>query len=280
MLESLKPEFNKDFVGPIISSAHQIEKATFAYANADGQINRIQDIAFVPWSDTVAYSVGDVVKYSGSFYIAINDNIGHAPTNFREVPLVPGVAAGRIFYDHNWSTLVLVGGEKYVYTLVLQVPVPFLTLDIRNLIGNFVLPVLSVLGIPQAMSWLVDHAQDLVNNIMDDVMTLIRAIPEASVLIVIRVGEITVINLQLVAEKVPVTIPVPTFVLNLPNLAVNLNLAIPFPVPPPIVRYVPIPVPIVPLPKLPVITGGQVSATVGASLKPFPVENPVSMPTI
>jgi hypothetical protein len=221
------------------------------------------------FSLTEIYLEGDVVEYQGTHYIAKQRITGHAPTGAQD--------------DPYWKAL---SKNQFTYTLVVDVPVPFLALNLNlDLVGAFILPALSALGVPQAVSWFLTNAKDYLQNVIDDAMFLIRAIPEAAVLIIVRVGGVVIVNIQLVAEKVPFIVPVPTFVLDLPNFAVDLDfvLKIPFPTPPPIIQRVPIPVPIIALPETPVvITGGQVSASAQAvaAVDPVPVENPVSLPTI
>jgi len=175
------------------------------------------------------------------------------------------------------------GGKRYTYTLVVQVPIPFVgfNFDLRS----FILPVLTKLGIPKAVEWFTTHADQLLQNIVDDVAWLVRTIPEASVFILVKVGPAVVLNIQLVAEKVPVEIPLPAFALDLPNLAVDFALTIPFPAPPPILVSVPIPVPILPssLKSLvPTVTGGNVTAGAGVGVQPvpLPIQSPISLPGI
>ncbi len=177
-------------------------------------------------------------------------------------------------------------GAAYNYTLVVQIPIPWLSLNLNlDLIGNFVRPTLTALGIPQAIQFLTDNAVGITNNIVNTAVKLIRAIPEASVTILVKVGPAIVLNVVLMAKKVPVVIPVPSFQLALPDLAVavGFDLTIPFPAPPPIYIFVPIPVPIIAFPPaLLSVTGGNVSATAGAAVKPTPVpiSDPVYLPQI
>lgn len=181
------------------------------------------------------------------------------------------------------TTTTPTGGTSYNYQLVVQVPVPFLSLNLNlNLLADFILPALSVVKIPQAVEYFVSNAESIMQNIIDDATALIMAIPEASVTIVVKVGFAVVVNIQLIAERVPMKVPIPTFQLSLPSIAVDpkFNLVIPFPAPPPIVIKVPIPVPI--LPSLLKVKGGQVAVNASATVvpQPVPVTNPIYFPTI
>src|SRR5271157_1349431 len=169
------------------------------------------------------------------------------------------------------SSLLDINHAKFNYTVVVQVPVPFLKLNINpKMLGNFVLAQLSVLGVPQAITWLLGNAASLFNAIVEDAQDLIRAVPEATVTIQVRIGTIPVINVVLVAQDVPTAIVPPSFKLGLPNLAVDLNFA-----PPNLlgtsggnistILRVPIPVPIIQPTKLLGISGGNISATTGAT---------------
>jgi hypothetical protein len=179
-------------------------------------------------------------------------------------------------------------GAQFNYTVAIQLPVPFLNLNLNlNLLADFVLPVLSVVGIPQAILFLLNNATTLFQNIIDDAQDLIRAIPEATVTILVKLGPAIIFNVQLVAKKIPTVISPPTFQLALPNFAVDTNFGIelPFPAPPPVVIEIPIPYPIVkPVPLLG-IGGGQVSASASAAVSVAPgsppsISSPISLPSI
>lgn len=193
--------------------------------------------------------------------------------------------AGTTAVESVASTSSYDGGKGYNYTLVVQVPIPMAGLNLNfNLLGNFVLPALAKLGIPQAITSFISTAKDIFDAVVEDVQDLLLAIPEASVTILVKVGPATILNVQLVAEAQPVNIPIPTFKLALPNFAIDpkFALALPFPVPPPVIIRVPIPVPVVNVPTLLNVTGGNVSAQAAATTapQPFPVTNPVTLPTL
>ncbi len=201
----------------------------------------------------------------------------------------PAAAAGGLTPGGVQSTVQTSDGpigKAYNYTLVVQIPIPWLSLNLNlNLIGDFVLPALTALGVPQAIQFLSDNIVTITNNIVNTAVKLIRAIPEASVTILVKVGPVVVLNVVLMAKKVPVVVPVPSFQLALPDfaIAIGFNLAIPFPVPPPIYVFVPIPVPIIAFPHaLLSVSGGNVSATAGGAIQPTPVpiSNPIYLPQI
>jgi hypothetical protein len=150
-------------------------------------------------------------------------------------------------------------GNRFEYRLVVQLPVPFFDAN-YNLLGDFILPALARTGIPQAITWIMANASELFDAIVIDAMRLIRAIPEVTISIQVRIGAVTVINVLLVAEKVPVEVPIPDFVLALPNLAVGLDIDLGalLPIPPPLIVHVPVPYPLI---RKPFIgpTGGDVS---------------------
>lgn len=176
------------------------------------------------------------------------------------------------------------GGKVYNYTLVVQVPLPVLTIKL-DLVGDFILPALAKTGIPQGLQWLLKNAETIFQEVVDVAMELIRAIPEIAVSIQVRVGSVNVLVVQLVADKEPFDVPVPTFILDLPNIAVGLNIDLSSLIPsaPPVIIRVPIPVPRVAFP-LVGITGGQVQvdaeATVSESNKPAEIINPIKIPSI
>lgn len=159
-------------------------------------------------------------------------------------------------------------GKEYNYQVIVQVPVPFINLNIQALLGNFVLAQFTQLSIPKAMLNLLTNARDIFKTVVEDAQKIIRAIPEASVNIVVRVGQMTILNIILVAKKTPVVITPPSFELALPNLAVdgNLNFSIPFPVGDPIRVEVPIPYPVYNDLPLLTVSGGQINVTAGTSI--------------
>lgn len=176
------------------------------------------------------------------------------------------------------------GGKVYNYTLVVYVPVPAISINF-DVIGQFVLPALEKTGVPQAITWVLQNAVEIFQEVIDVAMELIRAIPEIAVSIQVRVGPVAVINVQLVAEKIAVDVPVPAFILDLPSIAVgaNIDLSSLFPTPPPVVIRVPIPVPRVAFPLL-AITGGNVivdaDVSVSESTQPAEIHNPVRIPSL
>ena len=178
--------------------------------------------------------------------------------------------------------------QGYNYTYIIQIPVPFLSLNLnlRDLLGHFVLPAIAKMGVPKAVASYMAKANKKIQKITADVQALIRSIPEASVTLLIKVGPAVVANLQFYAEKQPINVPIPTFVLALPNLALNPNFTLPFPAPPPVKIGVPVPIPIVKAPVLPTITGGNVSASAQASVspqtqgQPFQITSPIKLPPL
>jgi len=162
-------------------------------------------------------------------------------------------------------------GTQQNYVITVYVPIPFANLNLNvNLVGAFVLPALSKLGIPKAMLNFGLTIRSLLNRINQDIIDLMKAIPEATVSIIIKVGPAIIANFVFVAEKEPVIVAPPSFQLALPNLAVDTSFAIsiPFPSPPPVVIKIPIPVPQVALPL--VLTGGNVSVAASSTVVPGP----------
>lgn len=176
------------------------------------------------------------------------------------------------------------GGPAYNYTLVVAIPVPALSVNF-DLVGDFVLPALAQTGIPQALDWVITNGVAIFQEAIDVAMELIRAIPEIVVSIQVRVGTVAILNVQLIASKEPVEVPVPTFILGLPNVAIgdDIDLNALFPTPPPVVIRIPIPVPRLALPAV-AVTGGNVSVdtdvTLGESEKPPEILNPVKIPVL
>ena len=158
-------------------------------------------------------------------------------------------------------------GKAYNYVVIVKIPVPFLDLRLNlDLLADFILPILTVLGVPKAMLYLTANIDKIVQAILTDIMYLIKAIPEASVTVLVKLGSIVVVNVQLVAEKVPVVVTPPTFELALPNFAADLRFGVTFPAPPPFVVRIPIPYPEVRSVPLVRVTGGHVALGAGSSI--------------
>ena len=199
------------------------------------------------------------------------------------IPISPlaGTTAVVATASASGSATAVATPAGYAFAVVLKVPVPILQLNL-NILGDFILPALNATGIPKAVLWLVENAAEEVQDIVDIASELIAAIPNLTVSIILQVGSVSVISLQLVAEKVPVTIPIPTFELALPNLAVGFDI----PMPPVLANEtvaIPIPVPVVQLPSSFVeVSGGQVSAQIvsGSSIGAQPVTDPVRLPVL
>ncbi len=181
--------------------------------------------------------------------------------------------------EHLVSSTHTASEGHFNYTLVVQVPVPFIGLNF-NLVGNVILPLLERTGIPEAVRWLEASAAAKFQKLVDTATRLIQVVPEASVTILVKVGPATIVNIQLVGVKVPVDVAVPSFVLDLPNLAVGLNLVLPIPSLPPVVVQVPIPVPRIGPLRFPRVEGGQVQASAEASPVAQPITNPIRLPII
>lgn len=175
---------------------------------------------------------------------------------------------------------------KFNYDLVVQVPVPWANLNLNaNLIGDFILPALTLVTPPKAVLSFMAKAPALLQGVVDDATALLLAVPQASVTIVVKVGPAVVLNVRLVASREPVAVAVPAFDVALPNFAVDPDFVvnIPFPAPPPVVVRVPIPIPVVCWPaSLLVVSGGQVTAAaeVNAKVQPIPVGSSVYLPRV
>jgi hypothetical protein len=158
-------------------------------------------------------------------------------------------------------------GTQYTYKLVLQIPVPFLDLNLNaKTLANFVLAQLSPLHVPQAMQWFQQNANAFFQAIVEDISDMVKLVPEASILLQVKLGPAVLLNLQFIAQKVPMQVSLPTFSLGLPNVAVDLNfnpaslLALP-----PLVMRIPIPVPIYKPSPLLKVSGGNISGQAGVS---------------
>jgi hypothetical protein len=200
-----------------------------------------------------------------------------------ESSIVVGETGTVVAYGYTVKT-----PSNFNYTLVVQIPIPFLNLSLDlNLLGDFILPALTALEVPKAMTWLTANVTARLQHVIDDAIKLVQAIPEATVTILVKLGPATVLNIQLVARKVPVAVPIPTFKFDLPNFAVaaDFSLVLPFPAPPPVVIYVPIPVPYIALPpfeQLIALDGGRITgnATGGVYPAPVPISSPIYLPSI
>jgi len=160
------------------------------------------------------------------------------------------------------------------YTVVVQIPIPFanLSLDL-DLAGAFVLPIMTAVGVPQAMQFLIGNISNLVQNIINDATLLISAIPDTTFTIQVKLGPVVIYSVQLVAEKVPMVINPPTFQLALPNFGADAGLSVGIPGSAATILRVPIPVPVYePVPLLG-ISGGRVSVGANAEVVPGQAES-------
>ena len=184
---------------------------------------------------------------------------------------VPGDGAGGILgvTSGGVSASATNADGQADYTVVVEIPIPFanLSLDL-NLVGAFVLPVMTAVGVPKAMQFLIGNISNLVQNVIEDATLLISAIPDTTFTIQVKLGPAVIYSVQLVAEKVPMIITPPTFQLALPNFGADAELSIGIPGGAATIIRVPIPVPVYnPVPLLG-ISGGQVSAGANAEVVP------------
>lgn len=159
-------------------------------------------------------------------------------------------------------------GTSINYTVVIKIPVPFLNLNLNlDLMGDFVMPALTALGIPKAYTSLMAGIDKLFTNIFEDIQTLIKVVPEATVSVVVKLGEVVVFNFKFIAERVPTTITPPQFQLSAPNFAVDTNLSVGITIPTldPVIIRVPIPYPVYKSVPLLGLSGGQVTAKSSAT---------------
>ena len=181
---------------------------------------------------------------------------------------VAGVPSGSVTVNSNVMPSPF--GAKSNYTVVVQVPVPFLTVNLNA--AKAISSALTQLGVPAAVAWLVKNASTIFGPVVNDAVKMLKAIPQGTITIQVRVGVVTVLNIQLVAVKVPLPVTTPTFILALPNLAANLP-GLPLSKLPPIVLEVPIPYPVVKLSPILAVSGGQIKASAQ------PVAQPGTSPT-
>lgn len=157
-----------------------------------------------------------------------------------------------------------------VYTISVQVQVPALNLKI--LAGLFPPSIPNILNAitPPALAWFIKNAETTLQNTILIAQKLILAIPGITVRILVKIGPVTVVNIQLVAQPVPTLVPLPSVKLSLPSLSFNLNAAIKLGGLAPIIIKVPVPVPLVTPPqvsvKLPTVTASS-SVSVNAGVR-------------
>ena len=164
-------------------------------------------------------------------------------------------------------------GTLYTDNLVLQIPIPFLDLNLNaKTLANFVLAQLSPLHVPQAMQWFQQNANTFFQAIVEDISDMIKLVPEAGILLQVKLGPAVLLNLQFIAQKVPMQVSLPTFSLGLPNVAVDPNVAVNLNFNPasllalpPLVMRIPIPVPIYKPSPLLKVSGGNISGQAGVS---------------
>ena len=194
------------------------------------------------------------------------------------------------------SSTVTQTSTGFNYALIIQVPVPSLNFKL-NISPSWVLSKINVPKMPAALKSMISEAESDFQKVVDVAVKLIRAVPELTISILVKVGPVTVFNVQLVAKKVPVEIALPNFVLDLPSIAfaAGIDLSSLIPAPDPSIIQVPIPVPSVSGLNVGV-TGGNVSADAAvfsssykdlststsgdATNKPVSISNPVKLPII
>jgi hypothetical protein len=169
------------------------------------------------------------------------------------------------------------------YVIIIQIPVPFLSIQLD--LAAVLSAALTALEVPQAIAWLTSNATSIFGPIINDAILLLKAIPQGSITIQVKLGTIIVVNIELIAVRKTVAISTPTFKLALPSLAAGLDYKLPLES---VVVEVPIPVPNVGINVNPLlkVTGGQVAASVGSNAaqavtpQPLPVTDLVYLPKI
>ena len=206
---------------------------------------------------------------------AVNPLIPAPPPSFPDAPtfLPPGQIVTQSGGITTGGPTVVSGThiESVNYTLVVRVPVPFFNINVAALAAGFINAELSKLGIPQAINFVIQKAEAIIANVVADVQSLIENVPNVSILIMVRVGDVNIVNIRIFAEKTPVEVPIPTFSLALPNFDFNFTFVLPFPAPPPVNIAIPVPVPVIHFPAVLLgFSGGNVSveAAVAAGSQP------------
>jgi hypothetical protein len=168
-------------------------------------------------------------------------------------------------------------GTAFNYTLVIQLPVPIININ-AAMLAHYLFPSLTVPKIPQAVQDFIASAKVHIQNVLNDANDLVKYVPQLTVSILVKAGPQTVFNVELVAQKVPVNVLPPRFVLALPNIALGPDAAVPaLPVPAPVIIEVPIPVPNLALPSVGIM-GGQITASLaGTSVSAAPALNITSL---
>ena len=174
------------------------------------------------------------------------------------------VGVTSLAYSSNLTTQVTQNGTNYGYALIVQLPVPVIKIDLKAL-GNFLLPKLTGSKIPQALHWLLANETAFFAKLQAVAFKLVKVIPNASVIIQVKAGKLTLLNVLLVAQKTPVAVPLPSFIFDVSSLMPSLSgISLPFS-PPSIAIAVPVPVPIVIPPSAALVLNGQVIAGVTSS---------------
>ena len=202
-------------------------------------------------------------------------------------PTEIGTAAGQtagitsLSYSGSYATEVTQNGTNYGYALIVQLPVPVIKIDLKAL-GNFVLPKLTGSKIPQALQWLLANEAAFFAKLQAVAFNLVKVIPNASVIIQVKAGKLTLLNVLLVAQKTPVAVPLPSFIFDVSSLMPSLSgVSLPFS-PPSIAIAVPVPVPIAIPPSAALVLYGQVIAgvTSSGSVVSSPLTSAVRLPII
>jgi hypothetical protein len=164
--------------------------------------------------------------------------------------------------------------SAFNYTLAINIPIPFPSINLS--LNSLLSAALTEVGVPAAITSLIANATQIFQSVVNDAMLLIKAIPQATVTIQVKVGAVAVINVQLVAVKTPVPITAPKFSLGLPNLAAGAGIKVPgfstgaFALPP-VVIEVPLPYPVIALTAI---------TSAGTVALPQPITNPTYLPAL
>ncbi len=134
-----------------------------------------------------------------------------------------------------------------VFTRVIKIPFPNPSFVIPPGIFPPNIPAFIAAHTPASLAWFLANGPAALQDLIDTAAKLITALPAVGVRILVLLGDIPILNVQLVAKLVPTAVPLPDLALSLPSLSFSINAIVDLGLPPLIIEVpVPVPLPVVP----------------------------------
>lgn len=134
-----------------------------------------------------------------------------------------------------------------VFTRIIRIPFPNPSFVIPPGVFPPNIPAFIAAHTPASLAWFLTNGPAALQDLIDTAADLITALPAVGVRILVLLGDIPIINVQLVAKLVPTDVPLPSLALSLPSLSFNVGAVVDLGLPPVIIQVpVPVPLPVVP----------------------------------